>query len=296
MTDKLCKLFVGGLNVETTSDGLRSYFEQYGTLTDCAVVMNQQLGRSRCFGFITYSTPEEADSAMAAKPHAVDGTSVELKRAIAREDANNPDVLANVKKVFVGGVKDHVEEGHLAEYFSRFGAVEKAEIMVDSKGRRRGFGFVYFDDTDSATKAVLDRYHTVEGSKVEVKKALTKQEMFSGGRGGGRGRGRGMQSYGGGGGGGYGGGYDGGYGYGGGYYGDGNGGGYGVYGGYNGFDSQMGGGYSNGDFGEGYGQQQSSFGAMKGDSYSYRSGAPYKGGVGGGMGSGGGGGGFGGAY
>ncbi|XP_037531501.1 heterogeneous nuclear ribonucleoprotein A0 [Nematolebias whitei] len=298
MTNKLCKLFVGGLNVETADDGLRSYFEQYGTLTDCVVVMNQQLGRSRCFGFITYSTPEEADSAMAAKPHVLDGNNVELKRAIAREDANNPDILANVKKVFVGGVKDHIQEDHLTEYFSRFGVVEKSEIMTDKQGRRRGFGFVYFDDTDSATKAVLDKYHTVEGNKVEVKKALTKQEMSGGGRGG-RGRGRGMPSYGGGrGGGGYGGGYEGGYeggyGYGGGYYGD--GGGYGGYGGYNGYDGQVGGGYSNGDFGEGYGQQQSSFGAMKGDNFSYRSGAPYRGGSGGGMGPGDRGGGFGGGY
>ncbi|XP_012711766.2 heterogeneous nuclear ribonucleoprotein A0 [Fundulus heteroclitus] len=306
MTDKLCKLFVGGLNVETTSDGLRAYFEQYGALTDCVVVMNQQLGRSRCFGFITYSAPGEADAAMAAKPHVVEGNNVELKRAIAREDANNPDILANVKKIFVGGVKDHVEADNLTEYFSQFGAVEKSEIISDKQtGRKRGFGFVYFTDTDSATKAALTKYHTISGNKVEVKKALSKQEMTTGGRGGGRGRGRGMQSFGGGGrGGGYGGGYGGGgggysggyggnygsgYGYGGGYSNDSSGGyGGGGYGGYNEYDSQMGGGYSNGDFGEGYGQQQSSYGAMKGGNYSsYRSAAPYRGG-GGGAGRGGG--------
>lgn len=293
MTTKLCKLFVGGLNVETTEDGLRKHFEQYGTLNDCVVVMNQPLGRSRCFGFITYSTPEEADAAMAAKPHVVEGNNVELKRAIAREDANNPDILANVKKIFVGGVKDHIEADNLTEYFSQFGVVEKAEIISDKQtGRKRGFGFVFFEDTDSATKAVLTKYHTINGNKVEVKKAMTKQEMSTGGRGG-RGRGRGMQNYGGGrGGGGYGGGYGsnygGGYGYGGGYNGGG-GGGYGGYGGYDEYDNQMGGGYSNGDFGDGYGQQHSNYGAVKGGSYSYRSGAPYnRGGGGGGYGRGGG--------
>lgn len=306
MSTKLCKLFVGGLNVETTEDGVRKYFEQFGTLNDCVVVMNQQLGRSRCFGFITYSTPQEADAAMAANPHVVEGHDVELKRAIAREDANNPDILANVKKIFVGGVKDHIEAEHLTEYFSQFGVVEKAEIISDKQtGRKRGFGFVFFEDTDSATKAVLTKYHTISGNKVEVKKALTKQEISTGGRG--RGRGRGMQSYGGGrGGGGYGGGggggygsnYGGGYGYGGGYNGGG-GGGYGGYGGYDegGYDQQMGGGYSNGDFGDGYGQQHSSYGAVKGGNYSYRSGAPYnRGGGGGGYVRGGGGGGFSGGY
>ncbi|XP_049897932.1 heterogeneous nuclear ribonucleoprotein A0-like [Epinephelus moara] len=303
MTAKLCKLFVGGLNVETTEDGVRKHFEQFGTLSDCVVVMNQQLGRSRCFGFITYSTPDEASAAMAAKPHVVEGQEVELKRAIAREDANNPDIVANVKKIFVGGVKDHIEADNLSEYFSQFGVVEKAEIISDKQtGRKRGFGFVFFEDTDSATKAVLSKYHTINGNKVEVKKALTKQEMSTGGRG--RGRGRGMQNYGGGrgGGGGYGGGYGNNYGggYGGGYNGGG-GGGYGGYGGYDegGYDNQMGG-YSNGDFGDGYGQQHSNYGAVKGGGYStYRSGGPYNRGGGGGGGysrGGGGGGGYGGGY
>lgn len=298
MSTTLTKLFVGGLNVETTEDGLRKYFEQYGVLNDCVVVMNQQLQRSRCFGFITYSTPEEADAAMAANPHVVEGHDVELKRAISREEANNPDIIANVKKIFVGGVKDHIEADNLIEYFSQFGAVEKAEIISDKlTGKKRGFGFVFFEDTDSATKAVLTRYHTIDGNKVEVKKALTKQEMSTGGRGG-RGRGRAMHSYGGGrGGGGYGGGYGGnyggGYGYGGSYNGSGGGGGYGGYGGYNEYDNQMGGGYSNGDFGDGYGQQHSNYGAMKGNNYSYRSGAPYNRGGGGGYGRGGG---YGGGY
>lgn len=312
MSAKLTKLFVGGLNVETTDDGLRKYFEQYGALSDCVVVMNQHLERSRCFGFITYSTPEEADAAMAAKPHVVDGHDVELKRAVSREDAGNPDILANVKKIFVGGVKDHIEPENLTEYFSQFGTVEKAEIISDKQtGRKRGFGFVFFEDTDSATKAVLTKFHTINGNKVEVKKALTKQEMSGGvrGGGGGRGRGRGMHSYGGGrgGSGGYGGGYGGsygggggGYGYGGGYNGGG-GGGYGGYGGgYNEYESQMGGGYSNGDFGDGYGQQHSNYGAVKGGNYSYRSGAPYNrgggGGGGGGYSRGGGSGGYGGGY
>ncbi|KAF5896005.1 heterogeneous nuclear ribonucleoprotein A0-like [Clarias magur] len=94
MENQLCKLFVGGLNVQTTDEGLRKHFEQFGTLTDCVVVQNQQLKRSRCFGFVTYSMPEEADAAMAARPHVLDGNNVELKRAVAREDAGKPEALA----------------------------------------------------------------------------------------------------------------------------------------------------------------------------------------------------------
>ncbi|XP_016429401.1 heterogeneous nuclear ribonucleoprotein A0a isoform X2 [Sinocyclocheilus rhinocerous] len=267
MENQLCKLFVGGLNVQTTDDGLRNHFEQYGTLTDCVVVQNQQLKRSRCFGFVTYSSPEEADSAMAARPHVLDGNNVELKRAVAREDAGRPEALAKVKKIFIGGLKDDIEEDHLRDCFSQFGAVEKAEVITDKEtGKKRGFGFVYFEDNDSADKAVVLKYHVINGHKVEVKKALTKQEMQAagsrGGRGGrgGRGMGRMQNGYGG-----RGGGY-GNYGGGGGYgSNDGYGGGYsGGYGG--GYGDQMegyGGGNGYSDFGSGYGQQSSGYGPMK---------------------------------
>uniref|UniRef100_A0AAY4D4G7 RRM domain-containing protein n=1 Tax=Denticeps clupeoides TaxID=299321 RepID=A0AAY4D4G7_9TELE len=162
MENQLCKLFVGGLNVQTTSEGLRKHFEQYGELTDCVVVQNQPLKRSRCFGFVTYSTPEEADAAMAARPHVLDGNNVELKRAVAREDAGKPEALAKVKKIFVGGLKDDIESEHLHECFSQFGVIEKAEVITDKDtGKKRGFGFVHFDDHDSADKAVVLKFHTI---------------------------------------------------------------------------------------------------------------------------------------
>ncbi|XP_055015476.1 heterogeneous nuclear ribonucleoprotein A0-like isoform X2 [Boleophthalmus pectinirostris] len=267
MSDQLCKLFVGGLNVNTDDDGLRKHFEQYGTLTDCVVVMNKELQRSRCFGFVTYASPEEADAAMAARPHTIDGNTVELKRAVAREDANRPEALAKVKKIFVGGLKEDIEVEHLVEHFSTFGEVEKAEVISEKDtGKKRGFGFVYFTDHDAADKCVVVKYHSVNNHKVEVKKALTKQEMQATrgsmaprvrGRGGmmrGNQNGYGGRDFGGNYGYGNGGGYGGGYGgYGGPY-----GGGYGDQG------SGYGGGNGYNDFGSGYGQQHSGYGPMKG--------------------------------
>ncbi|XP_051650014.1 kelch-like protein 3 isoform X1 [Manacus candei] len=254
---QLCKLFIGGLNVQTTEAGLREHFAAYGTLTDCVVVLNPQTKRSRCFGFVTYSAVEEADAAMAASPHAVDGNAVELKRAVSREDSAKPGAHAKVKKLFVGGLKGDVGEGDLVQHFSQFGPVEKAEIIADKQsGKKRGFGFVYFQNHDAADKAAVVKFHPIQGHRVEVKKAVPKEDIQAGGggggssrpsrggRGGGGGRGRGGGGSGnrdhnglskGGGGynsyGGYGGGGGGGYGsYGGGSYGGGGGGGGGDYG------------------------------------------------------------------
>uniref|UniRef100_A0A3B3CXD4 RRM domain-containing protein n=1 Tax=Oryzias melastigma TaxID=30732 RepID=A0A3B3CXD4_ORYME len=82
------------------------------------------------------------------------------------------------KKIFVGGLKNDIFEFQLTQYFSQFGQVEKSEIMVDLETRKyRGFGFVHFTDASAADKAALVKFHTVNGHQVEVKKALTKQEI-----------------------------------------------------------------------------------------------------------------------
>uniref|UniRef100_A0A2K5ZZZ1 Heterogeneous nuclear ribonucleoproteins A2/B1 n=1 Tax=Mandrillus leucophaeus TaxID=9568 RepID=A0A2K5ZZZ1_MANLE len=265
------KLFIGGLSFETTEESLRNYYEQWGKLTDCVVMRDPASKRSRGFGFVTFSSMAEVDAAMAARPHSIDGRVVEPKRAVAREESGKPGAHVTVKKLFVGGIKEDTEEHHLRDYFEEYGKIDTIEIITDRQsGKKRGFGFVTFDDHDPVDKIVLQKYHTINGHNAEVRKALSRQEMQEvqssrSGRGGGNfggspGYGGGRGGYGGGGpgygnqGGGYGGGYDN---YGGGNYGSGN---------YN-------------DFGN-YNQQPSNYGPMKSGNFggSRNMGGPYGGG------------------
>ena len=57
------KLFCGGLAWATTDDSLRSAFAQYGDVTDAKVIMDRETGRSRGFGFVTFSDPSAAQTA-----------------------------------------------------------------------------------------------------------------------------------------------------------------------------------------------------------------------------------------
>ncbi|XP_057245355.1 heterogeneous nuclear ribonucleoprotein A1, partial [Malurus melanocephalus] len=155
--EQLRKLFIGGLSFETTDESLRSHFEQWGTLTDCVVMRDPNTKRSRGFGFVTYSSVEEVDAAMNARPHKVDGRVVEPKRAVSREDSQRPGAHLTVKKIFVGGIKEDTEEHHLREYFGQYGKIEVIEIMTDrGSGKKRGFAFVTFDDHDSVDKIVSE--------------------------------------------------------------------------------------------------------------------------------------------
>ena len=60
------KLFVGNLSFETTENDLQDAFAAHGTVTETNLMMDRITGRPRGFGFITMSTPEEAQKAIAA--------------------------------------------------------------------------------------------------------------------------------------------------------------------------------------------------------------------------------------
>jgi len=62
----LKKLFVGNLDFGATEQSLRSLFEQYGTVDSVSVVTDRDTGRSRGFGFVEMSSPQEAEQAIAA--------------------------------------------------------------------------------------------------------------------------------------------------------------------------------------------------------------------------------------
>uniref|UniRef100_A0A4W6FKQ5 Heterogeneous nuclear ribonucleoprotein A1a n=1 Tax=Lates calcarifer TaxID=8187 RepID=A0A4W6FKQ5_LATCA len=182
--EQLRKLFIGGLSFETTDESLRAHFEQWGALTDCVVMRDPNSKRSRGFGFVTYSSVQEVDAAMSARPHKVDGRVVEPKRAVSREDSNRPGAHVTVKKIFVGGIKEDTEESHLRDYFQQFGKIEVIDIMTDrNTGKKRGFAFVTFDDHDAVDRIVIQKYHTLNSHNCEVRKALTKQEMQNAGMG-----------------------------------------------------------------------------------------------------------------
>ena len=96
--EQLRKIFVGGLNYKTTEEGLRAYYGQWGKIEelmrltlnvrcnsvvlssiirysndhsdfqgevcDCVVMTDRESGKSRGFGFVTYTQSPMVDDAM----------------------------------------------------------------------------------------------------------------------------------------------------------------------------------------------------------------------------------------
>ncbi|KAJ7755350.1 hypothetical protein DFH07DRAFT_1028378 [Mycena maculata] len=60
----MSKLYIGNLSFSTNDDSLRQYFCQFGDVTDSVVMKDRETQRSRGFGFVTYSTEDEANKAI----------------------------------------------------------------------------------------------------------------------------------------------------------------------------------------------------------------------------------------
>lgn len=58
------KLFIGGLAYATDEIGLREAFQQYGEVIDVRVITDRDSGRSRGFGFVSYTSSDAANSAL----------------------------------------------------------------------------------------------------------------------------------------------------------------------------------------------------------------------------------------
>ena len=58
------KLFVGNLDFKVTENDLQDAFAAHGTVVEVNIVTDRATGRPRGFGFVTMSTPEEAQKAI----------------------------------------------------------------------------------------------------------------------------------------------------------------------------------------------------------------------------------------
>ncbi len=79
------KLFVGGLSWDTDETSLRTTFEAHGELDEVKIISDRDTGRSRGFGFVTFSDNDQADLAISAMDgKQLDGRSITVNEARER--------------------------------------------------------------------------------------------------------------------------------------------------------------------------------------------------------------------
>jgi RNA recognition motif-containing protein len=83
----IMKLYVGNLSFNTTENDLEDLFNQYGAVSEVALMTDHATGRSRGFAFVTMGSAAEGNAAIeATNGKQVAGRNLTVNEARPRED------------------------------------------------------------------------------------------------------------------------------------------------------------------------------------------------------------------
>ncbi|KAI3706245.1 hypothetical protein L6452_23856 [Arctium lappa] len=79
------KLFIGGLSYQTDEHSLKEAFSGFGDVVEARVITDRESGRSRGFGFVSYTSDESAKEAMTSMDgQELNGRSIRVSLATER--------------------------------------------------------------------------------------------------------------------------------------------------------------------------------------------------------------------
>lgn len=85
-------IFVAKLSANTTSEDLRTLFEEYGEVTSANVIIDRVTGNSKKFGFVEMKNDDEARKAINELDNCeYDRSQIAVKEARPREEAPRRD-------------------------------------------------------------------------------------------------------------------------------------------------------------------------------------------------------------
>ncbi|CAL9169784.1 uncharacterized protein LOC135648930 [Musa acuminata AAA Group] len=159
-------LYMKNLDQDITEELIKLKFSEFGKILS-VYIAKDDYGNSKGFGFVNFESSDCAKRAMEAMNGVQLGTNT-LYVARAQKKAERMQVLRRLyeekrneqirkymaSNVYVKNIDDAVDNNALRERFSEFGNITSAKVMLDEKGRSKGFGFVCYSTPEEATKAV----------------------------------------------------------------------------------------------------------------------------------------------
>ncbi|RWS05825.1 polyadenylate-binding protein 7-like protein [Dinothrombium tinctorium] len=143
------RIYFDGFDSNETKERILSIFSDYGSITNFSLYIKEQrfLGK----GWIEFESSESVDKAIEAVSGMIDrGNSVSVEKYRPREE--------RAKNVIVKNFGDAIsDENQLKNLFKEFGKIVSAKVERDSNGKSRGFGYVNFERSEDASRAVKEK-------------------------------------------------------------------------------------------------------------------------------------------
>lgn len=174
---KFNNVYVKNLSENLSDEKLREKFAEHGAVTSC-VIMKDEEGKSKGFGFVCFESPESAASAVenldgytedektwvVCRAQKKSEREAELKAKFEAERRERMEKMAGAN-LYIKNLEDGTDDDKLRELFKEFGTITSCRVMRDASGTSRGSAFVAFSSPDEATRAVTEMNGKMVGAK-----------------------------------------------------------------------------------------------------------------------------------
>ncbi|KAI1703174.1 RNA recognition motif domain-containing protein [Ditylenchus destructor] len=153
------------ISEESLKKSLWDFFSRYGRVRDCEFIKNSA---GNTTAFVSMSSKDEISRALNARPHKIDGKSVDTH------------LKGEQFTLFVGGFHSSTTDDDLYETFSKVGKPIHWEVVRDWKNKTNrplGYGYVDFSSAQEVDRVMDGRPYFIKGEEVTVKRRLRRKKQ-----------------------------------------------------------------------------------------------------------------------
>ncbi|XP_044470296.1 polyadenylate-binding protein 4-like [Mangifera indica] len=170
-------LYIGDLDPNVNDSQLYDFFNQVGQVMSVRVCRDMSTRRSLGYGYVNYSNPHDAARAL----DVLNFTPLNGKPIRIMYSYRDPTIRkSGAGNIFIKNLDKSIDNKALHDTFSTFGNILSCKIATDLSGQSKGYGFVQFDNEESA-KSAIDKLNgmLLNDKQVFVGPFLRKQERES---------------------------------------------------------------------------------------------------------------------
>jgi len=168
-------LYIGDLEEQITEEMLYNFFSKYGIIFSVKVMRNIHNKRSRGFAFLSFYQTKDAENARLNANHErilSNPIRVTWKKAI-RE-------VTSEANIFIKNLDNSLTVKDIDGFFGKFGPIFSSKIAIDESSSSFGYGYVQFEDKESAEKCIAEAEKDAQSFKIhenviEVSRFLSKK-------------------------------------------------------------------------------------------------------------------------
>ncbi|GLT47315.1 hypothetical protein SLA2020_210200 [Shorea laevis] len=144
-------LYVGDLDVNVTDSQLYDFFNHIGQVVTVRVCRDVNTRRSLGYGYVNYSSAQDAARALDVLNFSIlNGRPIRVMYS-HRDPSLRKSGAGNI---FIKNLDKSIDHKALHDTFSAFGNILSCKVATDSSGQSKGYGFVQYDNEESAQKAI----------------------------------------------------------------------------------------------------------------------------------------------